>query len=171
VAAADGVRSHFEIEPGLTFSPSAEWIETLEGNASQDSTALSLAAEDKRNPNRRTLGRVETRFGDERTYYGFSAANIWRVNLDWSAVVRDDLRLQYFDGQPKQGDNIVTLGMARRRRLANRPPLLVHVQMENPVGRRRRQLSARTHPLQPPSFSAPRRLDFLRPHWRQVATD
>jgi hypothetical protein len=124
VAAANGVRSHFEIEPGLTFSPSAEWIETLEGNTSQDSTALSLAAEDKRNPNRRTLARVETRFGDERTYYGFSAANIWRVNLDWSAVVRDDLRLQYFDGQPKQGDNIVTLGMARRPRLDNRHHML-----------------------------------------------
>ncbi|MEQ3778143.1 MAG: hypothetical protein ABNH27_13630 [Alcanivorax sp.] len=124
VAAANGVRSHFEIEPGLTFSPSAEWIETLEGNTSQDSTALSLAAEDKRNPNRRTLARVETRFGDERTYYGFSATDIWRVNLDWSAVVRDDLRLQYFDGQPKQGDNIVTLGMARRPRLDNRHHML-----------------------------------------------
>lgn len=124
VAAANGIRSHFEIESGLTFSPSAEWIETLEGSTSQDSTALSLAAEDKRNPNRRTLGRVETRFGDERTYYGLSAANIWRVNLDWSAVVRDDLRLQYFDGQPKQGDNIVTLGMARRPRLDNRHHML-----------------------------------------------
>jgi len=124
VAAANGVRSHFEIEPGLTFSPSAEWIETLEGNTSQDSTALSLAAEDKRNPNRRTLARVETRLGDERTYYGFSATDIWRVNLDWSAVVRDDLRLQYFDGQPKQGDNIVTLGMARRPRLDNRHHML-----------------------------------------------
>ncbi|WP_290502766.1 hypothetical protein [Alcanivorax sp.] len=124
VAAANGVRSDIEIEPGLTISPSAEWIETLDGNTSQDSTALSLAAEDRRNPNRRTLGRAETRFGDERTYYGLSAANIWRMNVDWSAVVRDDLRLQYFDAQAKQGDNIVTLGAARRPRLDNRHHML-----------------------------------------------
>ena len=124
VAAANGVRSNIEIEPGLTFSPSAEWIETVEGDTSQDSTALSLAAEDRRNPNRRTLGRVETRFGDQRTYYGLSAANIWRMNVDWSAVVRDDLRVQYFDGQAKQGDNIATLGMARRPRRDNRHHML-----------------------------------------------
>jgi len=124
VAAANGVKSDIEIEPGLTVSPSMEWIQTLDGQTNQDATALSVGAEDKRNENRRTLGRVETRFGDDREYYGLSAANIWRVNTDWSAVVRDDLRLQYFDTEAKEGDNIVTLGMARRPRRDNRHHML-----------------------------------------------
>ncbi|WP_290524083.1 hypothetical protein [Alcanivorax sp.] len=124
VAAANGVKSDIEIEPGLTVSPTFEWIQALEGSSSQDSTALSIGAEDRRNQNRRTLARVETRFGDDREYYGLSAANIWRLNTDWSGVVRDDLRLQYFDADPKEGDNIVTLGLARRPRRDNRHHML-----------------------------------------------
>jgi uncharacterized repeat protein (TIGR01451 family) len=124
VAAANGVKSDIELQPGLLFTPSIEWIETLDGNSQQDATAISVGMEDKRNVNRRTLGRVETRFGDGRTYYGLSAANIWRVTTDWSAVVRDDLRLQYTDGQPKEGDNIVTLGAAHRPRRDNRHHML-----------------------------------------------
>ncbi|MCG8392358.1 MAG: hypothetical protein MI745_04685 [Pseudomonadales bacterium] len=124
VAAANGVKSDIEIEPGLTVTPTFEWIQTLEGDTNQDSTALSVGAEDRRNKNRRTLARVETRFGDDREYYGLSAANIWRLNTDWSAVVRDDLRVQYFDADPKEGDNIVTLGLARRPRRDNRHHML-----------------------------------------------
>lgn len=124
VAAANGVKSDIAVQPGLTFTPSLEWVDTLQGDGSGNATAVSLAMEDKRDKNRRTLGRVETRFGEDRTYYGLSAANIWRVNTDWSAVVRDDLALQLFDHAARQGDHIVTLGLARRPRRDNRHHLL-----------------------------------------------
>ncbi|EKF75939.1 hypothetical protein A11A3_00555 [Alcanivorax hongdengensis A-11-3] len=124
VAAANGVKSDLEIEPGLTVTPSMEWIQTLDGQTDQDSTALSVGLEDKRNANRRSLLRAETRFGSQRTYYGLSAANIWRLNLDWSGVVREDLHLQYFDEQAREGENIVTLGLARRPRRDNRHHML-----------------------------------------------
>ena len=119
-AAATGVRSYFEPEEGLTISPSFEWITAIDGVSSDESTAASLAVEDLRDANRRTVGRVETRFSDDRTYYGVSAANVWRINGDWSGVVRNDLRLQDFKQQDREGDNIVTLGLAQRPRLDNR---------------------------------------------------
>ena len=123
-AVASGVRSDLEVLDGVTVSPSFEWINAVEGDDNQDSTALSVAVEDLRDDNRRTLARLETRFEDQRTYYGMTAANVWRVNQDWSAVVRNDLRLQEFDAQAREGDNIVTLGAARRPLEDNRHHML-----------------------------------------------
>ena len=120
VALANGVRSAFEIEPGLTWSPSVEWIRVLDGNESQAATAYSLGFEDIRSANRRTLGRVETRFGNGRRYYGVSLANIWRISQNWSGVIRNDMRVQYSDTESRNGDHIVTLGFARRPRLDNK---------------------------------------------------
>ncbi|WP_216819543.1 outer membrane protein [Vibrio sp. ArtGut-C1] len=120
IAAANGVRSSFEIEKNFTITPTVEVITAIDGSSSQESTAASLALEDLRDSNRRTIARVETRFSNDRTYYGLTAANIWRINGDLSAVVRDDLRLQDIDGQKREGDNIVTLGLAHRPRLNNR---------------------------------------------------
>lgn len=124
VAAANGVKSDIALQPGLTVTPSLEWVDTLQGNGSDNATAVSLAVADKRDANRRTLVRAETRFGKTRTYYGLSAANIWRLNSDWSAVVRDDLALQLFDAAARQGDHIITLGLARRPRRDNRHHML-----------------------------------------------
>jgi len=123
-AVASGVRSDIEIEEGLSVSPSFEWINAVEGDSNQESTAVSLAVEDLRDENRRTLARIETRFGNDRTYYGLSAANIWRLNQDWSGVVRNDLRLQDFDDKAREGDNIVTFGFARRPLMDNRHHML-----------------------------------------------
>lgn len=119
-AVASGVRSDLEVTEGVTVSPSFEWINAVDGDDDQNSTAVSVAVEDLRDENRRTLARIETRFGNDRTYYGLSAANIWRLNQDWSGVVRNDLRLQDFDDKERDGDNIVTLGFARRPLMDNR---------------------------------------------------
>lgn len=119
---ATGVRSHLEVEEGLSVSPSLEWVNAVDrgSDASQESVAVSVAVEDVRDDDRRTLARLETRVSDDRTYYGATAANVWRLNRDWSGVVRNDLRLQDVDGKPREGDNIVTLGLARRPLLNNR---------------------------------------------------
>ena len=112
--AVNGVRGAYEIKPKLTFSPSLEVIDTLEGNDSVDAIALSLSLVDNSRDNLRQAIRFETRQGQQSDFYSLDYSYAARINLDWSALYRDQLTTE----RPRVGENTtrntLTLGLARR---------------------------------------------------------
>ncbi len=118
--AASGVRGDYEIIPGLKISPTLEVINTMEGATDNSSTAVSFGLSDSRDKNARKLLRVESRFDDNRNYYGFDGTYVARVSLNWSSFFREDLRITENKGADNQLDHVFTVGFAHRPRLENK---------------------------------------------------
>lgn len=112
--AVNGVRGTYEIKPKLKFSPTFEVIDSLEGSDAADSFALSLSLVDNRNKNLRQAIRIETRQAQLSDFYSLDYSYAARINLDWSALYRDEYSLD----EIKSGNDIVrntlTVGLARR---------------------------------------------------------
>jgi len=117
--AATGVRGDYTIIEGIQISPSIELINTLEGQQNADSVAFSIGIQESLNENRRSSVRLESRFTDDRDFYGLDLSYVSRLNLDWSAFVREDFR--YTDNASGSEDlqHILTLGLTHRPRETN----------------------------------------------------
>lgn len=119
-----GIRGTYEISPGITLTPSIEVVDTVSGDDSSDGTAISLRATDARNPNARLTGRAELRNATASDYIGLRLSYAARLNLDWTALLREDFSRQ----KPNEGQmdmrHAFTAGLARRPRLDNRHHLL-----------------------------------------------
>ena len=125
-----GVRGNYELQPGLTVSPALEVVDTIEGDDAGDGVAVSLGAVDTRNPNAKLSGRAEIRHGEASDYVGLRGTYAARVNLDWTALVRDSFTRQ----DPADGEvtmrHSFTAGLARRPRLDNRHHMLFQYQFK-----------------------------------------
>ncbi|ASJ76599.1 DUF11 domain-containing protein [Granulosicoccus antarcticus] len=119
-----GIRGNYELKPGLTVSPSIEVVDTLTGDDSGDGVAVSLGATDIRNPNAKLSARAEYRKATASDYIGLRASYAARLDLDWTALLREDFTLQ--DPNVGQMDirHAFTAGLARRPRLDNRHHML-----------------------------------------------
>lgn len=117
--AAVGIRGDYQIREGLTISPSFERIETLQGAQGREATAMSLSIEDQRRTNARNLIRIESRFDEDRDYYGLDWSYVARVNLDWSSFVREQVSYRVIDGSENELAQSLTIGMALRPRETN----------------------------------------------------
>ena len=122
--AASGVRGRYELVPGVTLSPALERIDALGGDA-QDSVALSLGISDTRSANRKLVAQAELRETDDSDYLGLRATLAERLNVDWTALLREEYSRQ----EPEVGElssrQRLTLGLARRPKLDNRHHALV----------------------------------------------
>lgn len=118
--AATGVRGEYEILEGLKITPSLEWIDVLDGEAGQDSTAISIGIEDLRNQNSRTQARVESRFDEDREYYGLDLSYVARTSLDWSVFAREELSYSAIDDADNDMSHLLTLGLTHRPRETNK---------------------------------------------------
>ncbi|SMY38314.1 Cna protein B-type domain protein [Photobacterium andalusiense] len=120
---ANGYRGKFEIIPGISIDPSAEYIEVIKGEGTSG-VAVSLGVADVRNPNYKTTGRIEYRHGDDQDYYGILGAWVTRLSQDWSALVREEYR--YIDNAASinNWNNHLSVGVAYRPRLTNQYNML-----------------------------------------------
>jgi|GEM_PF-447008 len=116
---ASGLRGRYELEPGLTVSPALEVIDALGGDA-EDSVAVSLGASDTRNPNRKLTGQAELRQTEESRYLGVRATLAQRLDVDWTALLREEYTRQVPNVGELSSRQRFTLGLARRPKLENR---------------------------------------------------
>ena len=118
----NGADSTWELTKGLSISPSVEWINTVSGDDSNDGLALSMGIQDKRYRYQRANGRVEYRNGKKNNFYGVDVAVARRLSLNWSGLVREELRLDLpkVQSESKTTNHVMTLGLARRPKLDNR---------------------------------------------------
>ncbi|WP_051536972.1 SPOR domain-containing protein [Shewanella marina] len=115
----NGFRSRHEITPGLSIDPSVEWIDVVNGDG-EGGLSVSVGVADIRDENSKMTGRVEYRNADTSDYYGLSGVWVKRLNIDWSALVRDDVRFnQYSSDQEDTWKNSLNIGVAYRPRLTN----------------------------------------------------
>jgi len=112
--AVNGVRGSYEIKPKLKFSPAFEVIDSLEGSDAADAIALSLSLVDNRNKNLRQAIRVETRQAQLSDFYSLDYSYAARINLDWSALYRDQYNLEEIKAGKDIMRNTLTVGLARR---------------------------------------------------------
>jgi len=127
-ATANGVRGNYVVTPGFTVTPSVELVNTISGEDSGDGIAFSLGVNDLRNPNVRATAQAEYRNGQTSDFLGFRGSYAARLNLDWTALVREDIRRQDIDGGEVEMRHALTLGLARRPRLNNRHHMLFQFQ-------------------------------------------
>ena len=118
--AITGVRGDYAIVEGLSISPSIESVDILDGDSGEDSWALSLGIEDVRNANSRTQARIESRFTEDRDYYGLDLSYVARVNLDWSIFAREELSYSILEESENDLSHELTLGLTHRPRENNR---------------------------------------------------
>lgn len=121
--AVTGVRGDYALIDGIKVTPNIEWIQAREGDA-EDSKALSIGVKDTRGQNSRTNARLESRFDEQRDYYGMDISYVSRLNLDWSAFVQEDMRYSRLTSGVSEVDSTFTLGLARRPRLDNEHHML-----------------------------------------------
>ncbi|UJF17477.1 hypothetical protein L0B53_01530 [Vibrio sp. SS-MA-C1-2] len=123
----NGYRGRFELEPGLSIDPSLEYVHVLySGNnkSLENGWAASVGIADTRHDNYKTSSRVEYRSGESQDYYGVSGAWVTRINIDWSAMVREEFRyVDRADGDDSWSNDF-SLGFAYRPRLNNRYNML-----------------------------------------------
>ncbi len=120
---ANGYRGKFEITPGISIDPAAEYIEIIKGEGTSG-VAISLGIADVRNPNYKTTGRIEYRHGDNEDYYGILGAWVTRLSQDWSALVREEYRYIDNTASINNWSNHFSVGIAYRPRLTNRYNML-----------------------------------------------
>ena len=118
-----GIRSDYEISKGLSVSPSFEYIKTF-GAVGQDSIGASIGLRDIRNPHSRKSLRLETRQSDGTDHYGLRASLVSRINLDWTATLRDDFSRQVSDGTDPVQRHTFTAALARRPKYNNKHHML-----------------------------------------------
>ncbi|WP_242446325.1 hypothetical protein [Photobacterium angustum] len=115
---ANGYRGKFELVPGISIDPSAEYIEVIKGEGTSG-VAVSLGIADIRNPNYKTTGRIEYRHGDTEDYYGLLGAWVTRLTQDWSGLVREEFRYVDNDAAINTWNQHLSLGISYRPRLTN----------------------------------------------------
>ncbi|WP_263081044.1 hypothetical protein [Endozoicomonas sp. Mp262] len=118
----NGAETRLDLVKGFSITPSVEWINTVHGDNGNDGLAISMGFQDKRYKNQRANGRIEYRHGAKQNYYGLDTAIARRLSLDWSALLREEYRLELpkADDKAKTQKHAMTIGMARRPRLNNR---------------------------------------------------
>lgn len=121
---ANGFRGRFEPVPGISIDPNVEYIEVLRGQG-QDGVSVSLGVADVRNPTFKTTGRAEFRHSNHQDYYGLLGAWTTRLGMDWSALVRDELRYTRPDAGENTWKNHLSLGLAYRPRLSDEYNMLL----------------------------------------------
>lgn len=123
--AVSGARGRFEIEPGLTINPGAEYIRALGGENVEDAIALSLGVRDIRNPNRRVSGQAEVRESDSSRYLGLRSTIAQRLSVNWTGLLKEEFTRQV----PRIGEMTLrhrfTVGLAHRPKLNNRHHMLL----------------------------------------------
>jgi len=148
-ATASGVRGNYAIEPGLTISPSLEVVDTVSGDDSADGVAVSIGVSDLRNPNVRATAQAEYRNGKSADFLGLRGSYAARLNLGWTALVREDIRRQEIDSGEVDMRHALTIGLARRPLLNNRHHMLFQYQWtvdrEDGVGGDRNAVVLSTH--------------------------
>ncbi|KJG09084.1 DUF11 domain-containing protein [Photobacterium kishitanii] len=120
---ANGYRGKFEVIPGISIDPAAEYIEVIKGEG-ESGVAVSLGIADVRSPNYKTTGRIEYRHGDDQDYYGILGAWVTRLSQDWSALVREEYRYISNKSATNNWNNHFSVGIAYRPRLTNRYNML-----------------------------------------------
>ena len=121
---ANGFRGRYEPIPGISIDPSVEYIEVLKGEGT-DGVSTSVGLADVRNANFKSTGRIEFRHSNEQDYYGVNGALVTRLNLDWSALFRDEFRYTRIDNKENSWINHLTFGTAYRPRLFNQYNMLL----------------------------------------------
>ncbi|MFK7995077.1 MAG: hypothetical protein AB8B87_13115 [Granulosicoccus sp.] len=123
--AVSGARSRFELEPGLSINPAAEYIQALEGENVEDAIAVSMGISDVRNPNRRVSGQAELRHTESSRYLGVRATLAQRLNINWTGLLKEELTRQ----TPEEGEmtlrHRLTAGLAHRPKHDNRHHMLL----------------------------------------------
>ena len=103
-------------------------VNTISGDRSGDGIALSIGATDLRNPNVRATGQAEYRIGETTDFIGLRGSYAARLNLDWTALIREDIRGQFAKDTETDLRHALTIGLARRPRLNNRHHMLFQYQ-------------------------------------------
>ncbi len=115
---ANGYRGKFEVIPGLSVDPAAEYIEVIKGEGTSG-IAVSLGIADVRHPNYKTTGRIEYRHGEDENYYGVLGAWVTRLSQDWSGLIREEFRYVDSDNSANSWNQHFSAGIAYRPRLTN----------------------------------------------------
>jgi len=121
-ATATGIRSDFEIRKNLRVTPSFEMIQSI--SDAKDSIAASVSVVDTRNPNSRRLVRLEARQSDTTDHIGLRASYAARLNLDWTAVLTENLSRQSNVGAEDTLRHSFVAGLSKRPKLNNRHHML-----------------------------------------------
>ncbi|MBI9073835.1 MAG: DUF11 domain-containing protein [Desulfatibacillum sp.] len=111
---ATGVRRTIDLQPGLSFSPQLEYVNTLDGENAGDAFSASMGMVDKRSRRSKKSGRVETRLGKESNMYGVRAAWAARLSNHWTGVVKEEFNIELPNESPDVLRQALTLGIARR---------------------------------------------------------
>ena len=111
---ATGVRKTIELEPGLSFSPQLEYVNTFDGESPGDAFSTSIGMVDKRSRTSKKSGRVETRLGKDSNMYGIRGAWAARLSRNWTGVVKEEFNIELPDESPDVLRQALTLGVARR---------------------------------------------------------
>lgn len=118
--AVSGARARFQLQPGLSINPAAEFIRALGGENIEDALAVSLGISDTRNPNRRIAAQTEIRRTDSSRYLGVRASLAQRLNVNWTGLLKEELtRLTPQLGQMTLRHRF-TAGLALRPKRDNR---------------------------------------------------
>jgi len=122
--AAAGVRGDYTLIDGVSITPNFEVIDTMDGDDNADALALSVGIRDTRGDNSRTQARIETRFTDQEDYFGIDLSHVRRINTNWSAFIREQLRYSDNNNAADVTDHLFTLGLAKRSQKNNTHHLL-----------------------------------------------
>ncbi|QTR54012.1 DUF11 domain-containing protein [Thiothrix unzii] len=110
---ATGVKGNYVVDKNLTISPALEVVKVNEGEVLENATAVSVAVDDKRDPDRQKYLKVETRNGDKRDYYAVKGSYVAKMSEDWTGVVRNDLHKES-SSVGADFSNTLTVGAAHR---------------------------------------------------------
>ena len=119
VESVTGLRNSFDIVPKLSISPQIEYIHTYRGDDREDAFSCSLGINDKRNKNRRTSIRIDTRLGKQTDYYAFKGTHASRINENWSGLVREKYALEVPKNNTNRIQHVFTIGGSYRPRRKN----------------------------------------------------
>ena len=119
-----GIKNSFDIVPKLSFSPQFEYVHTYRGDGSNDAFSCSFGLNDKRNKNRRSSLRLDTRLGKQTDYYGFQSTHAQRFSQNWSGIIREEYAMEDSENQEKRVKNNLSIGFALRPKLTNKLHLL-----------------------------------------------
>lgn len=111
---ATGVRRTIDLQPGLSFSPQLEYVNTLDGENAGDAFSASMGMVDKRSKHSKKSGRLETRLGKDSNMYGVRAAWATRFSRNWTGAVKEEFNIELPDESPDVLRQALTLGIARR---------------------------------------------------------
>ncbi|KPA09359.1 hypothetical protein MHK_010447, partial [Candidatus Magnetomorum sp. HK-1] len=119
-----GIRNSFDIVPKVTLSPQMEYIHTYKGDDTSDAFSCSLGLNDKRNKNRRTSIRLDTRLGKQSDYYGFLGTHAARFSDNWSGLIREEYAQEIPETDNNRIKHTLSIGGSYRPKLTNRYHLL-----------------------------------------------